>query len=153
MPLIGAGLLQHIQSRFLIVQRITNAAGWLPVPATAVVIFLVVASVVPQLELAIGPVRQALSFYLLFAVAAPCIGASTARLFDLNTASRRAVAFSCATRNSLVILPLALSIPSAMPVLPAILFAQTVIELIAESCCVRVIPLMVRSTGRDRPFV
>ncbi|MBG6247967.1 MULTISPECIES: arsenic resistance protein [Symbiopectobacterium] len=120
MPLIGAGLLQHIQSRFLIVQRIANAAGWLPVPATAVVIFLVVASVVPQLELAIGPVRQALLFA---AVAAPCIGASTARLFGLNTASRRAVAFSCATRNSLVILPLALSIPGAMPVLPAILVA------------------------------
>lgn len=35
MPLIGAGLLQHIQPRFLIVQRTANAAGWLPVPATA----------------------------------------------------------------------------------------------------------------------
>ncbi len=151
MPLIGAGLLQKIQPRFFIAQRIANAASWLPVPATAVVIFLVVASVVPQLELAFGPVRQALPFYLLFAVAAPCIGALTARLFCLNTASRRAVAFSCATRNSLVILPLALSIPGAMPVLPAILVAQTVIELIAESCYVRVIPRLVRSTGRNRP--
>ncbi|MGL9735628.1 MAG: hypothetical protein ACR5LF_08130 [Symbiopectobacterium sp.] len=142
----------------MIVQRIANAAGWLPVPATAVVIFLVVASVVPQLELAIvelaiGPVRQELPFYLLFAVAAPCIGASMARLFGLNTARRRAMAFSCSTRNSLVILPLALSIPDAMPVLPAILVVQTVIELIAESCYVRVIPRLVRSTGRNRPLV
>ncbi|MGL9750913.1 MAG: hypothetical protein ACR5LC_05740 [Symbiopectobacterium sp.] len=137
----------------MIVQRIANAAGWLPMPATAVVIFLVVASVVPQLELAIGPVRQALPFYLLFAVAAPYIGASMARLFGLNTARRRAMAFSCSTRNSLVILPLALSIHDAMPVLPAILVAQTVIELIAESCYVRVIPRLVRSTGRNRPLV
>ncbi|MGL9733876.1 MAG: hypothetical protein ACR5LD_05110 [Symbiopectobacterium sp.] len=53
---------------------------------TTVVISLMVASVVPQLELAIGPVPQALSFYLLFAVAAPCIGASMVRLFSLNTA-------------------------------------------------------------------
>ncbi|MFT8210053.1 MAG: hypothetical protein ACMZI0_04535 [Symbiopectobacterium sp.] len=126
-------MLQKAQSRFLIAQRIVNDAGWLPVPVTAVVIFLVVASVLPQLELAIGPVRQALPFYLLFAVAAPWIGALAARVFGLNAASRRAVAFSSATRNSLVILPLAFSIPGAMPVLPAILVAQTLIELIAES--------------------
>ncbi|WP_244664941.1 hypothetical protein [Candidatus Symbiopectobacterium sp. 'North America'] len=63
------------------------------------------------------------------------------------------MAFSCATRNSLVILPLALSIPDAMPVLPAILVAQTLIELIAKSCYVRVIPRLVRSTGRNRPLV
>ncbi|WP_438816232.1 hypothetical protein [Symbiopectobacterium sp.] len=44
-----------------------------------------------------------------------------------------------------MILPLALSIPGSMPVLPAILVAQTVIELITESCYVRVIPRLVRS--------
>lgn len=153
MPLIGAGVLQHAQSRFMIAQRIANAVGWLPVPATVMVIFLVVASIVPQLELAIDPVRQALPFYLLFAVVAPGIGALVAHAFGLNTASRRAVAFSCATRNSLVILPLALSIPGAMPILPAILVAQTMIELIAESCYVHVIPRLVRNTRRNRPSV
>lgn len=152
-PLIGAGLLQKTQSRFCVAQRITSGAGWLPVPATAVVIFLVVASVLPQMELAIGPVGQALPFYLLFAVVAPWIGALTARAFGLSATSRRAVAFSSATRNSLVILPLALSIPGAMPVLPAILLAQTLIELIAESLYVRLLPHLVRDTRENCPRV
>lgn len=150
-PLIGAGILQKAQSRFWIARRIATSTGWLPVPTTAVVIFLVVASVLPQLEMAIGPVSQALPFYLIFAVLAPLLGALIARTCGLNAANRRAIAFSCATRNSLVILPLALSIPGAMPTLPAILVAQTLIELIAESIYVRVIPRWVRDTRENRP--
>lgn len=139
-PLITAGVLQRLQGRVVRVKQLVDGAGWLTVPATALVIFLVVAAVIPQMTQALIPVRQALPFYLLFAVAAPLIGGLIARGFALDAAGRRAVAFSCATRNSLVILPLALSIPGAMPVLPAILVTQTLIELIAESIYVRVIP-------------
>src|SRR5256885_9866152 len=48
-----------------------------------------------------------------------------ARAFRLPAASGRAVAFSAGTRNSLVVLPLALAVPGAIPVLPAVIVTQT----------------------------
>ena len=39
--------------------------------------------------------------------------------------------FSSGTRNSLVILPLAMAIPGALPVVPAVIVTQTLVELVA----------------------
>ncbi|HMW80719.1 MAG TPA: arsenic resistance protein, partial [Accumulibacter sp.] len=47
--------------------------------------------------------------------------------------------FSAGTRNSLVVLPLALAVPGAIPVLPAIVVTQTLIELLSELAYVRFI--------------
>lgn len=47
----------------------------------------------------------------------------------LDAPAGRAIAFSAATRNSLVVLPLAFAVPGAMPLLPAIVVAQTMVEL------------------------
>ena len=51
----------------------------------------------------------------------------------------RSVAFSAATRNSLVVLPLALAVPGAIPVLPAIIVTQTLVELVASLFYVRLL--------------
>ncbi len=50
------------------------------------------------------------------------------------------VAFSAATRNSLVVLPLALAVPGAVPVLPAVIVAQTLIEFVSMLIYIRLIP-------------
>lgn len=139
-PLALAGLLQWGRARSAAAQRLDDGLGWLTVPATALVIFIVVASVIPQIAAATDSVIGALPFYVLFALVAPLAGALTARFFRVDPAGRRAIAFSSATRNSLVILPLALAIPGAMPVLPAIIVSQTLIELIAELIYIRIIP-------------
>lgn len=55
-----------------------------------------------------------------------------AKVFRLDAAAGRAIAFSSATRNSLVILPLALAIPGAIPILLAVIVTQTLIELVSE---------------------
>jgi ACR3 family arsenite transporter len=47
------------------------------------------------------------------------------------------VAFSAGTRNSLVVLPLALVVPGAIPILPAVIVTQTLVELVAELVYVR----------------
>ncbi|MNF17505.1 hypothetical protein D3C80_2210460 [compost metagenome] len=52
----------------------------------------------------------------------------------------RAVAFSGSTRNSLVVLPLALAVPGAIPVLPAVIVAQTLVELVSELVYVKLLP-------------
>jgi ACR3 family arsenite efflux pump ArsB len=50
------------------------------------------------------------------------------------------VAFSTATRNSLVVLPLGLAIPGAVPLLPAVIVAQTLVELLSELMYIRLLP-------------
>lgn len=52
----------------------------------------------------------------------------------------RAVAFSAATRNSLVVLPLGLAIPGALPWVPAVIVTQTLVELVSELVYIKVVP-------------
>ncbi len=118
----------------------TNWLGLLPVPATALVLALIIAFVVPRLGLATGAVRQALPVYLLFAMLAPALSWLMARLWSLPAPSGRALVFSGATRNALVILPLALAIPDALPVIPAVVVTQTLVELLAELVYIRWVP-------------
>ncbi|WP_374636292.1 arsenic resistance protein [Paracoccus sp. (in: a-proteobacteria)] len=127
--------------------RITHVLESCPVPATAVVLFLVFAATVPVLGKAATYVILALPAYVAFAICAPLIGWGVGRAFGLAAGANRAVAFSAATRNSLVVLPLALAVPGATPVLPAIVLTQTLVELVAELIYVRVIPKLRVATG------
>lgn len=119
--------------------RLAAALGLLPVPATAVVLFIVIAAVVPQIGLAGGAALQVVPIYIAFAFLAPLLGWAMGRAFKLEVPAGRAVAFSAGTRNSLVVLPLALAVPGAVPILPAIIVAQTLVELAAELVYVRVL--------------
>jgi ACR3 family arsenite efflux pump ArsB len=62
----------------------------------------------------------------------------------------RAVAFSAATRNSLVVLPLGLAVPGAVPVLPAIIVTQTLVELLSELIYVRFMPKIGKEVEAQR---
>ncbi|AIA71076.1 putative membrane protein [Pectobacterium atrosepticum SCRI1043] len=139
-PLALAALLQWLAARLRIMATCSDALGYLTVPATALVLFIVVAAVIPQLRTTWESVLLAIPFYLLFALLAPLLGWLTSRVFRLDSASGRAVAFSASTRNSLVILPLALAIPGALPLLPAVIVSQTLVELLSELIYIRVIP-------------
>jgi len=138
-PLALAGLVQLWAARNRTGDNASAALGLLPVPATALVLFVVVAAVVPQFGAATGAALGVIPFYIVFAVIAPLIGWSISRLFRLDAPAGRAIAFSAGTRNSLVILPLALAVPGAIPVLPAIVVTQTLVELLSELVYVRVI--------------
>ena len=84
--------------------------------------------------------RQVTAIYLVFAIAAPVLGWGIARCWRLPADQGRAVAFSSATRNSLVVLPLGLAIPGAVPWVPAVILTQTLVELVSELVYVRVMP-------------
>lgn len=123
------------------------ALGLLPVPATALVLLIVIAAVLPQLGAAIPAALSVLPLYIAFAVIAPVAGWLVARAARLDAPGSRAVAFSAGTRNSLVVLPLALAVPGAMPVLPAIIVTQTLVELLFELLYVRTIAQMGRGAA------
>ena len=138
-PLALAALVQLWAARNPVGEGVSNALGLLPVPATALVLFIVIAALIPQLETAIGATLKVIPVYVAFAVIAPLLGWIVARLLRLEAAAGRAVAFSAGTRNSLVILPLALAVPGAIPILPAIIVTQTMVELLSELIYIRLI--------------
>lgn len=139
-PLVLAGLVQIWAARTRTGEWVSTKLGLLPVPATALVLFVVIAAVMPQLGTATDVVLQVIPIYIAFAALAPFIGWLMGRLFHLDAPAGRAIAFSAGTRNSLVVLPLALAVPGAIPVLPAIIVAQTLVELVSELIYVRLIP-------------
>lgn len=119
--------------------------AWLPVPAMAWVLVAVIAS---QIALVLGQIEQllpVLPVYLGFMLLAPLLGACAARLWRLPVAQARAVTFSAATRNSLVVLPLALALPEDLRGLAAAaVITQTLVELASELVYVRVVPALIR---------
>ena len=143
-PLALAALVQFATARRPSFAPARAGFDLLPVPATALVLFLVFASVVPQLGLAFDSAMRVVPVYVAFAVAAPLIGWAIGRIAGLPVAEARAVAFSAATRNSLVILPLAFAVPGATPLLPAVIVAQTVVELVASLAYMRLVPMLGR---------
>lgn len=146
-PLVLAVLVQGWAARSRRGQAVLRVLGVLPVPAAALVLFVVVAAVLPQLGSSMNEAMQVAPLFVAFAAVAPLLGWAIARLFRLDAFAGRAVAFSTGTRNSLVVLPLALAVPGAMPLLPAVIVTQTVVELFAELVYVKWIA---RFGGTDR---
>lgn len=138
-PLALAGMCQVWAERSHAGQSVVGWLGVLPVPATAVVLFVVVVATIPQLSQSIDTVWTVIPIYVLFAVIAPWLGWGAARLWRLPADQGRAVAFSSATRNSLVVLPIGMAIPGAVPVIPAVIVAQTLVELLSELVYVKLL--------------
>ncbi|MBF9173603.1 arsenic resistance protein [Xanthomonas campestris pv. campestris] len=139
-PLALSVMLQLICARSATARRLSDIAGVMPVPATAFVLLIVIAAVTPQLGLAARSALAALPIYVAFAIVAPVVGYVVGRVFGLKIAAVRALAFSAGTRNSLVVLPLAMTVPGALPVVPAVIVAQTLVELVASIAYIRVMP-------------
>lgn len=140
LPLSLAALFQAWAARMRIGARLVERLGVLPVPATAAVLFVVIAAVAPQLGPALDAVVQAAPLYVVYAVAAPLLGWLVARAAKLSADQGRAIAFSTSTRNSLVVLPLGLAIPGALPLIPAVIVTQTMIELVSELVYIKALP-------------
>ncbi|WP_240626236.1 FTR1 family protein [Pseudoxanthomonas sp. SGT-18] len=139
-PMLLAASVQAAARRWAPAARAADWGGLLPVPATALVLLIVIAAVTPKLGPALKAAATALPFYVAFAVIAPVLGLLVGRAFGLGVSAKRAVAFSSAMRNSLVILPLALSVPGALPVVPAVIVTQTLVELVAMLVYIPLLP-------------
>jgi ACR3 family arsenite efflux pump ArsB len=144
LPSILAALTQYWAGKTSLGTRVANGLGLLPVPATALVLFIVIAAVMPQLGSAIAAAVRVIPIYVVFAILAPATGWLIARRCNLDSPAARAVAFSAGTRNSLVVLPLALAVPGAMPILPVVIVTQTLVELLSQLIYVRAMPKLGR---------
>ena len=143
-PLLLAVLTSAGARRSRLVERWNDAWAWMPVPAMATVLLVVIGSQIAFVAREIEQLLPVIPVYLGFMLLAPVVGALTARAFRLPAATARSVTFSSATRNSLVVLPLALALPEDMRMLAAAaIITQTLIELVCELIYIRVIPALV----------
>lgn len=145
LPLVLAWLTQRLWRTGTGPGAWQKACAWLPVPAMAAVLLLVAGSRIGGVVEAGDSLARVLPVYAAFALLAPLAGMLAARLLALPAPAARAVAFSAGTRNSLVVLPLALALPGEAGRLAAMaVVTQTLVELLAELGYLRGIPALIR---------
>ena len=111
----------------------------------ALVLIAVIASQISFVTKDLTVIYRIIPIYICFAIVAPIIGNLCAKLFKLDVELRRTIAFSATTRNSLVVLPLALTLPQNLALtVTSIIVTQTIIELIFEVIYIQVIPKLIK---------
>lgn len=118
------------------------AAGM--VPLMMLTLAVVVASQIAAVGRAAAEVLIAIPLFIVFVVVLAPIGVALGRALRLDVAGTRALAFSGVTRNSLVVLPIALALPPASALTPLIVVTQTLVELLAMVLLVALVPRVVR---------
>ena len=121
--------------------NILDFSSWLPVPLMALTLFVIVASQIGKLYAYIDVISKVIPIYIAFMIIMPIVSRFIGMLFNLDIKTGRALIFSGATRNSLVVLPFALALPENISTLVvAIIVTQTIVELIGSLIYIRVIP-------------
>ncbi len=144
LPLILAVMTCAGAKRSTRVDRWNTAWAWMPVPAMAAVLIVVIGSQIAYVTQEFDRLLPVIPIYLAFILLAPIAGALVARLSRLTSPAARSVVFSSSTRNSLVVLPLALALPEDIRALAAAaVITQTLMELVAELIYIRVVPALV----------
>lgn len=139
-PLAAAWAVQAWAARARAGAVVAVGAGTLMVPLMVATLLVVVASQVPTLG-GDPAVLLVLPVYVAFLVVMPFLGLGVARLLRLDVPEQRAVVFSGATRNSLVVLPLALALS---PTAAAVVVTQTLVEVLGMVAYVRLVPRLAR---------
>ncbi len=146
LPFTFALITQRLSKSSGIGRTVLKISGWLPVPFMALTFFVVIASQIETLWTNPRPIFNVLPVYILFAVVAPFIGLLSSKIFKLEAYQSRAIAFSSSTRNSLVVLPLALSLPAPENQLVAVVIVtQTIIEILFELVYIKLVPKFIKS--------
>jgi ACR3 family arsenite transporter len=144
-PLAAAALVQGLRRRRPTgrAARVEGAVAGAMVPLMAATLAAVVGSQIAAVGAQALTLVRLVPLYLAFVVAAVVIGLLTARVARLDVPATRAVVFSVTTRNSLVVLPLALALPGALALAPLAVVTQTLVELVALVVLVRLVPVLV----------
>ncbi|KJL29583.1 Sodium Bile acid symporter family protein [Microbacterium oxydans] len=143
-PLSAAAVVQALARRYRGGRFIVKIMAGAMVPLMMVTLAVVIGSQIAAVGSQITALLRVVPLYIAFVVLAVAIGKLASRVAQLDVSATRAVMFSTATRNSLVVLPLALALPASMRIAPLAIVTQTLVELVAMLVLVRVVPLFTR---------
>lgn len=151
LPLAAAALVQA-GSRKPRTARAARATESLMSALMVPLMMLTLAVVVGSQVSAVGAQAAALvglmPVYLAFLIVMVAVGVLAARVWRLDAPAARALVFSGATRNSLVVLPLALALPASLQLVPLAVVTQTLVELLGMVILVRLVPRLVPGIRR-----
>ncbi|MCS7269220.1 MAG: bile acid:sodium symporter [Geminicoccaceae bacterium] len=150
-PLAAAWLTERRAERRGVRGRLVERLAWLPVPLLALVVFLIAASQVHAVVGAVAEMGRVAVLFLLYLVAAALAGIGLARLARLPAPAGRALVFSLGTRNSFVVLPLALALPAPWQAATVVIVLQSLVELFGMLAYLRFVPLLLPTTAPAAP--
>lgn len=150
-PLAAAAAVQALSRGQGAGRRVRPAAGravetvmsGAMVPLMMLTLVVVVGSQIAAVGSEVTSLARVVPLYVVFVVVAVAVGISVSRVARLDVPSTRAAVLSVATRNSLVVLPLALALPESLSIAPLAVVTQTLVELVAMVVLVRVVPRLV----------
>jgi arsenite transporter len=131
-------------------RRLLGWLGRVPVPLLGVVVFLVAATQVTTVTGTLDLLPQLALVYGVFLVVAAGAGRAIAALLRLEVPASRTVIFSYGTRNSFVVLPIALAVPEGWQVAVVVVVFQSLVELLGMVAYLWAIPRLVPTTAPAR---
>lgn len=145
LPLILAVITQLFAKKSSAGESLLNLTSQLPELLMASVLFTVVAAQIDKVYNDLSIIITVIPIYVMYLIITPFISKVIASLFSLAPHAGRALAFSTGTRNSLVVLPLALALPGEWSVIASsVIVTQTITELIGELFYIKLIPKLIR---------
>lgn len=142
-PLAAAWALEWWSMRHPAGAAVIDRLGWAPVPLLAVVVFLIAASQVENVLGALPVLGGVAGVFIAYLAAALLLGLALSRLFSLPDRSARVLIFALGTRNSFVVLPLALALSSQWAVVAVVIVFQSVVELFGVIVYLKLLPAIV----------
>lgn len=143
LPLVTAALTQLAAARWRRAAALREVVLGAMVPLMMLTLAVVIASQIAGVGAGIGSLLLAVPVYLLFAAIMIPIGLLAAKAARLDAPGRRAIVFSGVTRNSLVVLPLALALPVGFDLAPLVVVTQTLVELVVMVVLIRLVPRLI----------
>ncbi|MYL23375.1 arsenic resistance protein [Halomonas alkaliantarctica] len=139
-PLLLAWFTEKVALRRSAFQRWVSVMGWLPVPLLAAVVFLIAASQVHLIMATRESLWPVVPIFVLYLLTAALVGKSLSTLFRLPAPSGRTLVFSLGTRNSFVVLPLAIALPELWAATVVVIVLQSLIELFGMVAFLKWVP-------------
>ena len=141
-PLVAAAGTQQVARKWQVGRTIMAAAEAIMVPLMMLTLFVVIASQVEAVSDQFTDIATVVPLYVAFLMVVIPIGGGMSKLGGLGFKEQQAIVFSGATRNSLVVLPLALALPAGLEIAAVVVVTQTLVELVGMVVYVRIIPLI-----------
>lgn len=144
LPLALALLMERVQSRRPAIASLRERLGDWPVPLLALVLMAVAAVQAHALDDATALLPVLLPAFIGFLLLSALVAHTLATMFALPAAQGRTLAFSLGTRNSFVVLPLALALPAGWELAAVVIVTQTLVELLGMLVWLRWMPRLFR---------
>lgn len=139
-PLFAAYVTQKLADRNRFWKKSLNNFGWLPIPLLVIVVFIIFSSQFQAISDSKNIFGILTIVFVLFLIITVLFAKLLASMFKLPVGQGRVLAFSFGTRNSFVVLPIALALPEQYQSAIVVIAFQPLIELIGMLIHIKIIP-------------